>query len=86
MVDVRSTDQFRSGHLIAALNIVFADLERSINKLNKYKSKPIILVDNIGQEAVKAGVLLRKQGFEMVYFLAGGITAWQKADLPLVKD
>ena len=28
---------------------------------------------------------LKKAGFEQVYWLDGGIAAWQQADLPLVK-
>lgn len=83
VVDIRDASSFQNGHLIDAINIV--DIETNINKLTKYKSKPIILVYQVGQNASKAGATLKKQGFEKVYSLAGGITAWQKANLPLIK-
>ncbi len=86
VVDVRSADQFSAGHLPAAINISYADLTANINKLTKYKNKSIILVCTVGQEAAKAGAFLKKSDFNDVYVLAGGVSAWQKADLPLVNN
>jgi rhodanese-related sulfurtransferase len=85
VVDVREVDAFQNGHLTAALNLPLSDLQQNTNKLNKYKSKPIILACNDGQISGKAAVLLKKAGFTKVYALSGGIAAWQKAGLPLVK-
>jgi len=67
VVDLRTADDFRNSHITDAINIPQAELERSINKLNKYKSKPIILVCRIGPESLKAGIMLRKQGFTQIY-------------------
>jgi rhodanese-related sulfurtransferase len=83
VVDVRDASSFQNGHLIDAINIT--DIANNIKKLTKYKNKPIILICQIGQISSKAGVILKKQGFDKVYFLSGGITAWQKADFPVVK-
>ena len=85
VVDVREKEAFQNGHLTAALNLPLSDLQQNTNKLNKYKSKPIILACNDGQISGKAAVLLKKAGFTKVYALSRGITAWQKAGLPLVK-
>lgn len=86
VVDVRAEANFKAGHLVGAINIPLADLEKNIKKLTKYKSKPVILVCNAGQSSLKAGLLLIKQGITTVYSLTGGITGWQKAGLPLSKD
>jgi rhodanese-related sulfurtransferase len=86
VVDVREANSFEQGHIISAIHIPLTKLEESINKLSKYKSKPIILVCDIGQMSPRAGAILRKQGFEKIYFLSGGIAAWQRAGLPMVKD
>ena len=83
VVDIRDASSFQNGHLIDAINI--ADIETNIKKFNKYKSRPIILVCKVGPDSGKAGAILKKQGFDKVYSLAGGIAAWQKTDLPLVK-
>jgi rhodanese-related sulfurtransferase len=45
----------------------------------------LIVYCRTGQRAAKAGALLRKQGFERVYKLSGGILAWRGADLPVAK-
>jgi rhodanese-related sulfurtransferase len=85
VIDVRDADSFQKGHLLDAININIANIETNIKKLTKYKSKPLILVCDIGQASAKTGAILKKQGFDKVYSLAGGITAWQKDGLPLVK-
>lgn len=86
VVDVREANSFEQGHIVSAIHIPLTKLEESINKLNKYKSKPIILVCDIGQMSPRAGAILRKHGFEKIYYLSGGIAAWQRAGLPMVKD
>lgn len=86
VLDIRHDNEFKSGHLAGAINIPFADLEKDLKKLNKYKAKPIIVVCKMGQVSLKAGLLLHKNGFENVYSLNGGITGWQRAGLPLTKE
>jgi len=86
VVDVRETTEFQNGHLTAAINVPLSNLQQNTNKLTKYKSKPIILVCNVGQDSNKSVALLQKAGFAKVYFLSGGIAAWQKAGLPLIKQ
>lgn len=86
ILDVREVNSFKAGHLTESINIPLSELEQNLNKLNKYKTKPIIIVCSTGQAALKAGILLNKQGFEKVYALTGGIAGWQRAGLPLTKD
>ncbi|MGD9385464.1 MAG: rhodanese-like domain-containing protein [Thioalkalispiraceae bacterium] len=38
-----------------------------------------------GQRSGQACATLKKQGFEQVYNLSGGVTAWQADNLPLTK-
>lgn len=84
VVDLRSKEEFAHGHLLSALNIERADLEKNIHQLKK--NRPVILIGSIAKAALTAGMLLKKQGFEKIYVLDGGMVAWQKASLPLVKD
>ena len=86
VVDVREENSFQTGHLIDAINIVSTDFEENINKLNKHKTKPIILVCKMGTISIKTGVTLKKHGFAKLYFLNGGVAAWLKAGLPVVKS
>jgi rhodanese-related sulfurtransferase len=86
IIDVREHVRFNAGHIIGSTNIIISEIENSIEKLNKYKDKPIIMVCNIGQSSIKAGIILKKHNFTKVFSLAGGIAEWQKAGLPLIKS
>ncbi len=85
VVDVRTDGEFSQGHIVNAVNIPQKSVEEQLTKLNKYRNKPIIMACRTGQVASGVGSKLRKNGFEQVYNLAGGLAAWESANLPLVK-
>jgi len=84
VLDLRSADSFSLGHIVNAKNIPFDELEANQDKIDKFKSKPILAVCNAGVTSTRAVKSLRKAGVENVYGLKGGITAWTQASLPLV--
>lgn len=84
VLDLRSADSFALGHIVNAKNIPFDELEASQDKIDKFKSKPILAVCNAGVTSTRAVKSLRKAGVENVYGLKGGISAWTQASLPLV--
>jgi len=81
VIDMRNADVFKAGHVVGSKNMPTEPL----TKLNKYKNKPLILVCERGLQSTSLAVKLRKQGFTNVMILAGGITAWKTANLPLAK-
>ncbi|MCH9755794.1 MAG: rhodanese-like domain-containing protein [Gammaproteobacteria bacterium] len=81
IIDMRETEAFRQSHIVEAKNLPKAPIE----KLEKYKTKPFILVCARGLQSSPLAVKLRKQGFTEVMVLTGGITAWKAANLPLIK-
>ena len=85
VLDVRSDGEFNQGHIVNALNIPQKSIQEQLSKLNKYRDRPIIMACRNGQIASGVGSTLRKNGFEQVYNLAGGLVAWEGANLPLVK-
>lgn len=85
VVDVRTDGEFNQGHIVNAVNIPKKSIEEQLTKLNKYRNRPIIMACRTGQVASGVGSTLRKNGFEQVYNLAGGLVAWEGANLPLVK-
>lgn len=85
IIDIREVDAFREGHIIGAMNLSVANWESQGKKLEKYKTKPIVLVDVTGQKAQMYQAKLKKAGFEQVKILTGGMNAWRAANLPLVK-
>ncbi len=85
ILDVRSDGEFNQGHIVNAVNIPQKSVQEQLSKLNKYRNRPIITACRNGQAASGVGNTLRKNGFEQVYNLAGGLIAWEGANLPLVK-
>lgn len=84
VIDLRSTEAYREGHIVDSISIPFADLETKNKKLEKYKSQPLILVCANGLDSQRAANQLMKQGLTPM-ILAGGIRSWRDADMPLVK-
>ncbi|HHH38139.1 MAG TPA: rhodanese-like domain-containing protein [Sedimenticola sp.] len=83
VVDVRPIADFSSGHIINAINIPANGLKKQLKRLEKYKQRPLIMVCRSGAQSATACRELRKEGFEKVYNLRGGILAWQSANLPV---
>ena len=85
VIDVRTPDEFASGHLRDAKNIPLADLPNRIGELDKSKVKTVIVVCKTGARADKALRQLKTAGFDDTYVLEGGITAWMAAGSPVTK-
>ena len=69
IVDVRSNEEFKSGHFPGAINIPLEKLAKSGRRLNN-KTKPLILYCSAGGRARRGARLLRMMGYSKV--LVGG--------------
>ena len=85
VLDVREGAEYEKGHMLNARNITLGELESRAAEIEKYKAKPLIVVCDDGNRSGRAATALRKQGFEQVFTLGGGIGAWRQAGLPLEK-
>jgi len=85
-IDVRTDDEYREGHILHSLHAPLGLLDSKLKEINKYQNRPLIVYCRSGSRSARAGGLLKKQGFAEVYNLAGGVMAWQNANLPLTKD
>ena len=85
VLDVRENKEYQSGHILNSIHIPQSALAKRITELEKYKSRPIIVGCRSGSRSSFACGLLKKQGFESVYNLSGGVMAWQNANLPLTR-
>lgn len=85
VVDIRSQLSYQQGHIIGAVNIAQEEFSTKLTVLNKYKSKPLILVCMRGLDAPKMAKLLAANGFTQLYFLANGMEGWASNGMPLVK-
>lgn len=85
VLDVREDSEYKAGHVLNSTHIPLGKLGERIGELEKYKEQPIVVVCRSGNRSGAACALLGKQGFTQAYNLAGGVIAWQKANLPLEK-
>ena len=82
-VDVRESKEMAAGVINGAYRVPLSSFDKSSTQLDKYKDKPVIVYCRSGNRSISAGGKLKKQGFNQVYNLTGGILAWQKEKLPL---
>ena len=82
-LDIREDGEYKNGHIPESIHIPIRQLPDRIAELNKHKECPVIAYCRSGSRSNGAGSILKKNGFENVYNLSGGIHAWQKASLPL---
>jgi rhodanese-related sulfurtransferase len=82
VVDVRDQGEYEAGHILGARNVPMARMESADLKR---KDKTIIVYCETGDRAPKAAAALKKQGFEKVVNLSGGLAAWKQAGLPVEK-
>lgn len=85
ILDVREDKEFSAGHIPKAKHIPLGQLANRLQELEKFKAKPILVTCRSGQRSARACGMLKKAGFETVYNQAGGIIAWERANLPVAK-
>jgi rhodanese-related sulfurtransferase len=86
VLDVRDAVQYKSGHITNARNVPEKELDARAKELERIKSKPIIVCCPRGHRSASIAGRLRKQGFDEVVTLRGGLAAWQQANMPLEKS
>jgi rhodanese-related sulfurtransferase len=82
-IDIRSDANYRGGHIINAVHVEYAKLDAELSRLEKFKSRPLLVYCDSGVTSGQAVKRLRRAGFGDVRHLAGGITAWRNDNLPL---
>ncbi len=85
VLDVRSEEAFKVGHLPGAKFVNPAGLTAAIEKLKLDRKNPVVLVCETGVQSRKLVSEAQKLGFADVGALEGGVQAWKSAELPLVK-
>lgn len=86
VVDIRSVDDFKKGHIVNAKNITLSQIEQgNFSAIENNKQTPIILVCESGTRSGGAGEKLAKAGFEQVNSLLSGMSGWAAANLPTTR-
>lgn len=85
VLDLRSEEAFKIGHLPGAKLADVAKIEAVIEALKLDRKRPLVLVCDTGAHSRKALAQVQKLGFVEVGVLEGGVQAWKTSALPLVK-
>jgi len=85
ILDVRESNEYSEGHIINSLHIPLSGLKNRMKDLDKHKTKKVIVACRSGHRSSQACATLKKEGFEKVFNLRGGVMAWESANLPLIK-
>jgi thioredoxin len=85
LVDVRTPEEFESGHIEKSknLNIYDSQFEKEISKLDK--SQPVFVYCRSGGRSSNAASKLMELGFTEIYDLQGGITSWKANNLKTIQ-
>ncbi len=85
LLDVREDKELDGGVIQNAKHIPMSELNQRLSEIEKSKNQPVLVYCRSGSRSAHACQTLTKQGFEDVSNLAGGVLAWESANLPLVK-
>jgi rhodanese-related sulfurtransferase len=81
VIDVRSPEEYATGHIPGAANIPFDQVAQRIAEIDAPHG--VALYCMVGPRARKGESALLAAGYEKVLHLEGGLAAWQQAGLPV---
>lgn len=81
LIDVRGQDELYEGYIEGSILMPVWDIIKGTQR--PPKDKPILLICAVGGRSLALGQLMSRNGWNEVYNLKGGISAWKEANLPL---
>ena len=81
IVDVREPEEWREGRVAGAKHIPLGSLATRLAELPR--DTEILTMCRSGNRSARAQALLHGRGFAPVRNVSGGITAWERAGLPV---
>ncbi|MEE8424172.1 MAG: MBL fold metallo-hydrolase [Thermodesulfobacteriota bacterium] len=85
MLDVRTDKEWGRGHISGAIHIHVGNLRERINEIPK-KDHPIVVLCGSGRRSSIGASILSRGGYQKIYNILGGMTAWRNAGYETVKD
>lgn len=85
VIDVREPHEYNEVHAPGSLLVPLGQLAARASEFRAFENRPVVLICRSGQRSAAAAELLVQQGFKSVYNVQGGIIAWEKAGLPVIR-
>jgi thioredoxin len=86
ILDVRTPNEYYSGHIEGAKLIPVSQLVERVSELSAYKNSGVLVYCRSGNRSTVASQILIKNGFKKLYNLRKGVIGWEKAGRPLLKE
>ncbi len=80
LLDVRGKDEYDSGHIPGAVNIYVGELESRLPEVPS--DRPIVSICSAGHRSGLGVSVLKRHGYDPVFNLLGGTTAWKEKGYP----
>lgn len=86
VLDVRSLEEYKAGHIPGAINIPHDQLTSRLTEIESDKNRDVVLYCRSGRRVVIAADILQSAGFSKLLHLDGDMGGWQSnRNLPVVK-
>ncbi|HJL81486.1 MAG TPA: rhodanese-like domain-containing protein [Gammaproteobacteria bacterium] len=86
LLDVRSKQEYQSGHIKNSINIPHDVLIKDINLIGEYRNEPLVVYCRSGVRAQLVIDKLLDNDFNHIIDINGDMLAWIESDLPIEKD
>jgi len=86
LLDVREPAEYAAIHAPNAKLIPLGEVGLRLKEIEAYKDKPVAVICRSGRRSAKAVALLQEAGFTQASNVQGGIQAWEKAGLEVIKQ
>jgi rhodanese-related sulfurtransferase len=81
LLDVRSRQEYGAGHAPGATNVPVEEIDRRLRDIPS--DRTVLTICQSGGRSARAAAVLRGRGLQEVRDVRGGMTAWQRAGLPV---
>jgi len=81
LIDVRGQDELSEGYIEGSTLMPLWAIIKGTQR--PPQDKPILLICAVGGRSLALGQIMSKNGWNEIYNLKGGISAWKEAELPL---
>ena len=85
LLDVREANEFSDAQVPNSVLIPLGQIQNRLNELAAFKEKPIAVICRSGMRSATAVQILQAAGYSQASNVRGGIIAWDRAGLPILR-
>ncbi len=83
ILDVRSDAEFAQSHVPGALNIPHDQMSSRLSEIDSHRDREVVVYCESGRRAGRVTKILNAAGFSNLRHLAGDMSGWRNAELPV---